>query len=82
AMNDKLRMTLQGANLVLASGTAWARVESGKHYPSDVLAGAALGRVISIFVHDVLMDLPETEKLSFNFFINKDEQIFLVEFTF
>ena len=27
----------------MAAATAWARVEAGAHYPSDVLAGAALG---------------------------------------
>ena len=29
----------------LAAATAYSRVESGKHFPSDVLAGAALGMV-------------------------------------
>ena len=27
----------------LASGAAWARVEAARHYPADVLAGAAIG---------------------------------------
>ncbi|MDH3658695.1 MAG: phosphatase PAP2 family protein [Alphaproteobacteria bacterium] len=33
----------------LASATAWARVEAEEHYPSDVLAGAALGNFIARF---------------------------------
>jgi membrane-associated phospholipid phosphatase len=37
---------------VLAAGTAWARVEAGSHYPSDVLAGAALGHFVSAWVYD------------------------------
>lgn len=31
----------------LAIGTAWARVEAGKHHPSDVLAGWSLGYLVS-----------------------------------
>ena len=39
----------------LAGATAWARVEGGVHYPSDVLAGAALGHfVTSTFTHALL----------------------------
>jgi len=40
------------------AGTAWARVEAGVHYPSDVLAGAALGSFIVAFVHDSFLGLP------------------------
>jgi membrane-associated phospholipid phosphatase len=39
----------------LAAGTAWARVEAQKHYPTDVLVGAALGNYISLFVHDAFL---------------------------
>lgn len=31
----------------LAIGTAWARIEAGKHHPSDVLAGWSLGYLVS-----------------------------------
>lgn len=31
----------------LAIGTAWARIEAGRHYPSDVLAGWSLGYLAS-----------------------------------
>ena len=40
------------------AGTAWARVEAGVHYPSDVLAGAALGNFIAAFIHDGFLGLP------------------------
>jgi membrane-associated phospholipid phosphatase len=39
----------------LASGVAWARVEAGWHYPSDVLAGAALGHFLGAFLHDAFL---------------------------
>ena len=35
-----------------AIGCAWARVESGAHYPSDVLAGAALGNFTTLFIQE------------------------------
>lgn len=44
------------ANTV-AGLTAWARVEGEKHYPTDVLVGAALGHFISAFIHDSMMGL-------------------------
>ncbi len=43
----------------LAAGTAWARVEAKAHYPSDVLAGAALANFFSSFIHDAFMGLEE-----------------------
>lgn len=53
--------TDQVANVLLVggvAGTAWARVEAGVHYPSDVLAGAALGSFVAAFVHDSFLGLP------------------------
>ncbi len=34
----------------LTTATAWARVEANQHYPSDVLAGIALGHFMGAFV--------------------------------
>jgi len=48
--------TTAGVGLgVIAAGTAWARVEAKRHYPSDVLAGIALGHFISGFVNDAFL---------------------------
>ena len=33
----------RGALALLTLGTAWGRVEAGRHYPSDVIAGALIG---------------------------------------
>lgn len=41
----------------MAVGTGWARIEAGKHYPSDVLAGAALGHFIGAFLNDAFLGL-------------------------
>jgi len=43
----------------LGVGTAWARVEGGVHYPSDVLAGAALGHFIAAVVNDAFIGDPQ-----------------------
>lgn len=39
----------------LTVATGWARVEAGKHYASDVLAGAALGNFVGAFVNDAFL---------------------------
>jgi hypothetical protein len=40
-----------------AALSAWSRLEARAHYPSDVLAGVALGYYISAFIHDSFMGL-------------------------
>ena len=59
------RNSLKAGNFAMAGATAWARVEAGRHFPADVLAGAALGNFITSFVHDVFLDLPENTSLGF-----------------
>ena len=49
------RALLDVGAVSLAAGTAWARVEAGVHYPSDVLAGAALGNFVAAFVNDAFL---------------------------
>lgn len=43
----------------LAAGTAWARVEAGAHFPTDVLVGAALGNFVSRLVTDAFFEQRE-----------------------
>jgi membrane-associated phospholipid phosphatase len=61
-LSKAARLSLQITNLALATSIGWSRVESGKHYPSDVLAGAALGHFVSAFVHDAFLGLPEESR--------------------
>ncbi|MBI2381665.1 MAG: phosphatase PAP2 family protein [Gammaproteobacteria bacterium] len=42
-----------------ASAVAWSRVEAGKHHPSDVLAGAALGSFVGQWLYGAFLDRPE-----------------------
>lgn len=57
-----VQYSLQISNVLLASGAAWARVEGGKHFPSDVLAGAALGHFLSAVIHDTFIGMPKAER--------------------
>ncbi len=41
----------------LATGTAWARVEAGEHFPSDVFFGAAIGNLVTDFIYDAFLGL-------------------------
>lgn len=61
-----------------AIATGWARVEAGWHYPSDVLAGAAVGNVVASIITDMYLDtnenvtvsiqlLRDSQKIAFNF---------------
>lgn len=56
ALPRSVRLGLGAGVEALAAGTAWARVEAGAHFPTDVLAGAALGRFVSVLVHDAFLD--------------------------
>jgi membrane-associated phospholipid phosphatase len=64
-MTPWARNSLKAANVLMASSVAWARVEAGVHFPSDVLAGAALGNFITTFIHDAFLNLPEESSLGF-----------------
>ena len=44
----------------LSFATAWARVEGGWHYPSDTLAGMAIGNFCGVFFTNTLMGLDES----------------------
>ncbi len=54
-----LRRACQVGNLGLACTVAWARVEGKAHYPSDVLAGAALGHFMTTFIYKAFINRPQ-----------------------
>jgi membrane-associated phospholipid phosphatase len=49
-MPDAARLPIELVLAALPAGAAWARVESGRHFPSDVLFGAALGNFVARLV--------------------------------
>jgi len=63
-----VRPMLKIANTLVASGVAWARVEGRRHYPSDVLVGAALGHFLTAFIHDAFLNLPKDNNADLAFF--------------
>lgn len=63
-MNPYLRTGIKVVNTGMASGTLWARLEGERHYPSDILAGYAVGSFVAGFVFDSLMNLEEGESFS------------------
>lgn len=65
-----LRLGLTG----LAAGTAWARVEAGVHFPSDVLFGAALGNFVGHLIQGAFVG--EQEYPYVNFYVG-DHTAFL-----
>ena len=50
----------------LSVATAWARVEGGWHYPSDTLAGMALGNFCAEFFTDTFMGLDARARFGFS----------------
>lgn len=47
----------------VAAGTAWSRVEAGRHYLSDVLVGAALGRFATSILLNALLPAVGTRNI-------------------
>ena len=64
----------------LAAGTAWARVEAGKHYPTDVLVGAALGNFVAIFLNDAVLGHDRNKSLQLNLNPKEPHMFFLWRF--
>jgi membrane-associated phospholipid phosphatase len=62
---QEVKIPLKVANILLGSSVAWARVEAQAHYPSDILAGAALGNFLSSTVHDAFLGLPKNRRFGF-----------------
>lgn len=56
-LNESVENGIRIGLYTVASATAWARVEAEVHYPTDVLAGAALGNFLSRFIHDAFLGL-------------------------
>ena len=55
-MHPNLRLATRVGLYGVAGTTAWARLEAKKHYPSDVLIGAALGNFMVRFFYGTITD--------------------------
>lgn len=65
-MSPALRTTLGVGTGAITAGTAWARVEAGKHYPSDVLVGVAIGNYMAAFFTEAFMGVGPDSRLAFS----------------
>lgn len=66
-MSGDTRDALDVGMHALSFATAWARVEGGWHYPSDTLAGMAIGNFCAEFFTDSFMGLDATrERFAFS----------------
>lgn len=59
-MDGTERGVLDAGLHALSFATAWARVEGGWHYPSDTLAGMAIGNFCGVFFTDTFMGLDQS----------------------
>lgn len=64
-MDSGVREALDAGLRGLGFATAWARVEGGWHYPSDTLAGMAIGNFCGMFFTDAFMGLGAHERVAF-----------------
>ena len=66
----------------LSAATAWARIEANQHYPSDVLAGVALGHFFGAFFTDSLLNHRSAERVQVLFAPARDRTLLLVRFRY
>jgi membrane-associated phospholipid phosphatase len=66
----------------LTAATAWARVEANQHYPSDVLAGIALGHFFGAFFTDAFIGIDNPRNIMVLFEPSKEGVIATVRFAF
>jgi membrane-associated phospholipid phosphatase len=64
-MDSRLRTSLEIGAGAVTVGTAWARVESGDHYPSDVLVGMAVGHFVGASFAQVFLGREPDANLAF-----------------
>jgi len=48
--NSKWKPLVWAGAVVIPAATGWARVEAGKHFPTDVITGYAIGAAIGYFI--------------------------------
>jgi membrane-associated phospholipid phosphatase len=66
ALGPTTRNVLEFGLDALTYGTAWARVESGFHYPSDTLVSMSLGTFNGAFFNDAFLGVEQHTQLSFS----------------
>lgn len=65
----------QWSSYSLAAVTGWTRVEAQRHYPSDVLAGYALGNFIATFINNAFITPGFDNRVALEIEAQPDEQL-------
>jgi hypothetical protein len=66
----------------LTAATAWARVEANQHYPSDVLAGIAIGHFFGVFLTEAFLGLDNPRHVSVLVEPSREGAIAMLQFNF
>jgi membrane-associated phospholipid phosphatase len=66
----------------LSAATAWARIEAKQHYPSDVLAGMALGHFLGAFFTDALLGGHDAGRLQVLFEPARERAMLMVRLSY
>ncbi len=66
----------------LTAATAWARVEANQHYPSDVLAGIAIGHFFGVFLTEAFLGLDNPRHMSVLVEPSREGAIAMLQFNF
>lgn len=64
----------------ITAATAWARIEANQHYPSDVLAGIALGHFFGAFFTDAFLGIDDQEQVMVLFEPSRKGYVMIVRF--
>lgn len=64
----------------ITAATAWARIEANQHYPSDVLAGIALGHFFGTFFTGAFLGIEDTEQVRVLFEPSREGYVMIVRF--
>jgi membrane-associated phospholipid phosphatase len=80
-LNPYLEGTIKIGLNIMTMATGWARIEGNKHYPSDILVGAALGNFVGAFINDAFLGR-FSYNMSVNTYINKYQQSLQISIKF
>ena len=64
----------------LTAATAWARVDADQHYPSDVLAGIALGHFFGVFITGAFLGVDDPNRVMVMFEPSRYGHVMIVRF--
>ena len=67
---------------VMTAVTAWARVEGFQHYPTDVLAGVAIGHFFGAFITDAFMGMDNPRNAMVLIEPSREGAIAMIRFNF